>query len=113
MDNKLIKYTPNLITRIKDFFKNIFSKDKRVKNENNINNVRLGNDSRKEFIAAIKQEDDFSSQVIKRRNNIQKIEEDEENLKSLSTAELIEISKYYDEIIEKNNKIIERLKKLA
>lgn len=113
MDNKLIKYNPNLITRIKDFLKNIFSKDKKVKNENSINNIRLGNDSRKEFMAAIKQEDDFSSEVIKRRNNIHKIEENEENLNSLSTAELIEISKYYSEIIEKNNKIIEKLKKLA
>ena len=39
------------------------------------------------------------------------IENNENKLNEMSIEELIELSGYYDEIIERNNKIIEKLKK--
>lgn len=39
------------------------------------------------------------------------IENNENKLKKMSIEELIELSGYYDEIIERNNNIIEKLKK--
>lgn len=39
------------------------------------------------------------------------IENNENKLNEMSIEELIELSGYYDEIIERNNNIIEKLKK--
>lgn len=44
---------------------------------------------------------------------LSKIENDENKLKEMSIEELKELSIYYNEIIERNNIIIEKLKKSA
>lgn len=113
-NNKLIKYKPNFITRIKEFFKNIFSKN--IKENSNIEEVQsvvVENNQRQKFLEQIEDKSNSASKVARKVEMLSKVENNENKLNEISIEELIELSGYYDEIIERNNNIIEKLKKSA
>ena len=113
-NNKLKKYKPKFITRIKEFFKNIFSKN--IKENSNIEEVQsvvVEDNQRQKFLEQIEDKSNSASKVARKVEMLSKIENDENKLKEMSIEELKELSIYYNEIIERNNIIIEKLKKSA
>lgn len=108
MDNKgLIEYKPNLITKIKKFFKNLFSK-KNVALEENSVEIK-SNIEEKNFIEEIKiQNIDVSNTVNKiskeaeREKFLDEIDGNREALNKLTIEQLKRLDKYYDAIIEEN-----------
>ena len=113
-NNKLKKYKSNSITRITELFKNIFSKNiKEKSNTEEQGNEGLENNKRQKFLERIEDKSNSASKVARKVEMLSKIENDENKLKEMSIEELKELSIYYNEIIERNNNIIEKLKKSA
>ena len=65
------------------------------------------------FLEQIEDKSNSASKVARKVEMLSKIENDENKLKEMSIEELKELSIYYNEIIERNNIIIEKLKKSA
>lgn len=113
-NNKLIKYQPSFISRIKEFFKKLFLENIKEKNkEEEQKDEIIENNKRQKFLEQIEDKSNSASQVAKKVEILSGIENNENKLNEMTVEELIELSKYYDEIIEKNNNIIEKLKKSA
>ena len=113
-NNKLKKYKSNSITIITELFKNIFSKNiKEKSNTKEQSNEGLENNKRQKFLEKIEDKSNSASKVARKVEMLSKIENDENKLKEMSIEELKELSIYYNEIIERNNNIIEKLKKSA
>ena len=100
-NNKLKNYKSNSITRITEIFKTIFSRK------------IIENNKRQKFLEQIEDKSNSASKVARKVEMLSKIENDENKLKEMSIEELKELSIYYNEIIERNNIIIEKLKKSA
>ncbi len=114
MDNKgLIEYKPNLITKIKQFFQNLFSK-KNVALEENSVEIKKHIEERN-FIEEIKiQNIDVSNTVnnlnkeIEREKFLDEIDGNREALNKLTIEQLKRLDKYYDAIIEENKSKIKK-----
>lgn len=108
MDNKgLIEYKPNLVTKIKHFFKNLFSK-KEVFSEENSANIKNDIEERN-FSEEIKVNNiDTSNTVnninkeIEREKFLNEIDGNREALDQLTIEQLKRLDKYYDTIIAEN-----------
>lgn len=113
-NNKLKNYKSNSITRITEIFKTIFSRKRTEKsNTDEVQSVVVENNQRQKFLEKIEDKSNSASKVARKVEMLSKIENDENKLKEMSIEELKELSIYYNEIIERNNNIIEKLKKSA
>lgn len=111
-NNKLKNYKSNSITRITEIFKTIFSRKRTEKsNTDEVQSVVVENNQRQKFLEKIEDKSNSASKVARKVEMLSKIENNENKLKKMSIEELIELSGYYDEIIERNNIIIKKLKK--
>lgn len=113
-NNNLIEYKPSFISRIKEVFKKIFFRNttEKINIEEKQENI-IENNKRQEFLKQIEDKSNSASQVARKIEMLSNVKNNENKLNEMSMEELIELSKYYDELIEKNNNIIEMLKKSA
>lgn len=114
MSNKeMIEYKPSLISRIRNFFKKLFSTNKQDINSINM----LTNDesmnktvSKTGFLEEVKVDTNEIDKIYRRKEFLNQINGNEEALNMLSIDRLQELRKYYDQIIEQNNLKIKKLK---
>ncbi len=113
-NNNLIEYKPSFISRIKEVFKKIFFRNttEKINIEEKQENI-IENNKRQEFLKQIEDKSNSASQVARKIEMLSNVKNNENKLNEMSIEDLIELSKYYDELIEKNNNIIEMLKKSA
>lgn len=111
MSNKgMIVYKEKFITRIKNFFKNLF-----VKQNNNIQKklneeIQITNKNKDdEFLNEIKINPKEIDLISKKDNFLKQINGNEEALNMLSIERLKKLEKYYDNIIIEN---AEKIKKM-
>ena len=115
-NNSMIEYKKSFMSKIKSFLKNIF-KNKQLeptyieKTSNNSDFIMTTNKTEKDFLRDIKVDISNVDKVIDKKNFLEYIDGNAEALKMLSFDRLIKLKKYYDEVIEENDKIIENLKK--
>ena len=121
-NNQLIVVNENsFIGKIKRFFHNIKIKLFGYKEKNKIQenfkevneNVTITNNAKRDFIDNLKSDSQIKDNIIERNNFLEEIKGNTEALDMLSIDRLRRLSKYYDEVIEKNKKIINDLKKSA
>ena len=117
MNNKgIIEYKEGFISKIKKYFKNLF---KNKKEENNyVEEIFNFNDAEittaqkeSEFFNDIKVDTSDIDKYMDKKNFLEYIDGNVEALKMLSVDRLRKLKEYYDGVIEKNDKIIENLKK--
>lgn len=109
MDNKsLIEYKPNLFTKLKQFFRNLFSKKEVVVEENSV--PIKSHIEERNFTEEIKVNNiDLSNTVnninkeFEREKFLNEIEGNREALNKLTIEQLKRLDKYYDTIIAENN----------
>lgn len=106
MNNGLIEYKKSFVSKIKDFFKNLFG----MKKANDVipkveDEVAVINDRTNKFLNEIRVENNDLEKLIDKKDFLNFLDGNEEALKKLI--------KYYDGVIEKNDKIIKRMKKSA
>lgn len=107
--------------KIKRFFHNIKIKLFGYKEKGTIqenlkeanDNVTITNNAKRDFIDNLKPDSPVKDNVIEKNNFLEEIKGNMEALDMLSTDRLRRLSKYYDDIIEKNREIINELKKSA
>lgn len=115
-NNSMIVYKENLISKIKNFFRNLF-KPKQVghqyatetANSNNIQETL--NKTETKFFDNIKIDTTNIDRFIDKKNFLEHIDGNVEALKMLSVDRLRKLKEYYDGVIEENDKIIKDLKK--
>ena len=114
MDNLPIETKENIFTRMKNFFKNIFKKDKKVvevieeTKENNYND---------EILNSYKKEINKLREDVRKTENInyiiERVDKDPSIIHSLPNERLIQLSKLYDEkikyFIERTNELNKKL----
>lgn len=117
MRNKeIIEYKESFISKIKKYFKNLF-KSKKEENDyveeiSNFNNTEIATAQKEsEFFNDIKVETSDIDKYMDKKNFLEYIDGNVEALKMLSVDRLRKLKEYYDGVIEKNDKIIENLKK--
>ena len=114
-NNGMIEYKENFITKIKSFFKGLFGINGKKynyfpeKDENSI--IEEKQERQNGFIDNIKADSKAVNFVIDKKNFLEKINGNEEALSMLSIGTLKRLEKYYDNVIEENDKIIKKLKR--
>ena len=111
-NNSMIEYKKSFISKIIDFFRNLFKSKKEIYTSevSELNNdVTISKDS--EFFNNIKVDTSDIDKFMDKKNFLEYIDGNVEALKMLSFDRLIKLKEYYDGVIEKNDKIIENLKK--
>ena len=117
MNNKgIIEYKEGFISKIKKFLKNLFKKKKEendyVAEISNLNDAKITSDQKEsEFFNDIKVDTSDIDKYMDKKNFLEYIDGNVEALKMLSVDRLRKLKEYYDGVIEKNDKIIENLKK--
>ena len=112
-NNQIIIANENtFVGKIKEFFYNIKIKlfghkkntsSEEIKENSNNNNQNI-------FVSEFKAASVTENNVIEKNNLLDEIKGNREKLAMLSTDRLRKLSKYYDEVIKKNNTIIENLR---
>lgn len=100
-NNGNIEYKENFISKVKK----IFTRDEEQHNSIRERNVKENKKKQDSFANEIKVDT-----LIKKNDFLKEIEGNEEGLNMLSIDRLEKLEKYYDDIIEQNNKKIKRLK---
>ena len=100
-NNGKIEYKENFISKVKK----IFTRDEEQHNSIRERNVKENKKKQESFANEIKVDT-----LIKKNDFLKEIEGNEEGLNMLSIDRLEKLEKYYDDIIEQNNKKIKRLK---
>ena len=100
-NNGKIEYKENFISKVKK----IFTRDEEQHNSIRERNAKENKKNQDSFANEIKVDT-----LIKKNDFLKKIEGNEEGLNMLSIDRLEKLEKYYDDIIEQNNKKIKRLK---
>ena len=100
-DNGKIEYKENFISKVKK----IFTRDEEQHNSIRERNVKENKKKQDSFANEIKVDT-----LIKKNYFLKEIEGNEEELNMLSIDRLEKLERYYDDIIEQNNKKIKRLK---
>lgn len=117
-NNSMIEYKKSFISKIKDFFKNIF-KNKKEQNAytSEVSNLKdeVTSSDKKDtvFFNDIKVDTTDIDKYMDKKNFLEYIDGNIEALNLLSIDRLRKLKEYYDGVIEENNKIIEKLKKSA
>lgn len=117
-NNGLIEYKESFITRIKNFFKRLFGKKDNqynsIQEKTNVNiSESINNEKKDSFITELSVDDNKINNVIDKKNFLKEIEGNEEKLNMLSIDRLQKLEKYYDSIIDENDKKIKKLKASA
>ncbi len=116
MSNKsMIIYKENFISKIKNFFKSLFKNNKDQNNYNaeefNSNDAIIDSDKKEnEFFDKIKVDSSGIDKIMEKNNFLDYIDGNVEALKLLSVDRLRKLKAYYDDVIEENERIIEKLK---
>ena len=108
-NNGIIEYKENFITKIKKFFKKLFEKKEEQYNyvqQEPVNEIVEESD----FIDNIKVDTKAVNFVIDKKNFLEEIKGNKEALNMLSIDRLKKLEKYYDSVIEENEKRIRKLK---
>ena len=103
-NNYIIKYEKSFIAKIKNFFRRLFGKHK-VQSD-----TKIKEEKQYSFFYDIKVDAKATNSIIEKKSFLEEIDGNEEALKMLSIDRLKKLEKYYDGVIEQNNKIIEKLK---
>ena len=117
MSNKsIIEYKEGFISKIKKFLKNLFKNKKEENNyvaeKSNLNNTKTASDQKEsDLFNDIKVDTSDIDKYMDKKNFLEYIDGNVEALKMLSVDRLRKLKEYYDGVIEKNDKIIENLKK--
>ena len=112
----MIIYKESFLTKIIKFFKNLFGKKEDKYNTSNENIEKLGHKEKQDkFINEIKIDTKMVDidAVLKKENFLKEINGNTEALNMLSVDRLRKLEKYYDSIIEQNEKKIKKLKETA
>ena len=109
----LIGYKKSSISKIKNSLKKTLKKneDNYIQEESAIE-LKKNDNLRNNFINNLKVDAKVTNAVIEKRKFLEKINGNEETLKMLSIDRLKKLEKYYNNIIEQNNKKIRNLKKM-
>lgn len=116
MNNKsMIEYKEGLISKIKNFFNKLFKrkKEKSVyepENEDLKENEIITDKEENEFFNDIKVDSSDIDKFMDKKNFLEYIDGNIEALNLLSVDRLRKLKEYYDGVIEKNDKIIKKLK---
>ena len=115
-NNQMIPFKENgIFNKIKNFFKNLFEKKEEVFEENivveesAIEEQKETIDVKGKFFDDIKVDNSNIDKLVKTKNLISKIEENDALLEELSVEQLVDIRDYYKEIIKQNELTIKRL----
>ena len=115
MNNKeMIVYKKSFISKIKNFFKNLFGNKKQEKNIQSFSDEKeqevKTNEIEEKFIKEIRIGTDVSNKVTKKNDFLKEIDGNVEALNMLSIDRLKKLEKYYDDVIKQNDTIIKKLK---
>lgn len=115
-NNSMIEYKKSFISKIKDFFRNLF-KSKKETNTYTSEVSELNNETiifkENEFFNDIKVDTSDIDKYMNKKNFLEYIDGNVDALNLLSVDRLRKLKEYYDGIIEENNKIIDKLRKSA
>ena len=104
-NNQMIKYQPNFISKLKNFFKKLFQKEKyNYVEQRSINEIK--NENRNDILKDIKVDTVSVDSVILKRKFLEEIDGNYEALRMLSRERLLKLIEYYEDVI------IEKIKKL-
>lgn len=116
-NNGMIEYKESFITKIKNFFKRLFVQSEKKYNyvqEKNVNEIAEEKQERQiDFIDNMKVDTNVANFVIDKKNFLEEINGNEKALNMLSIDRLKKLEKYYDSVIEENEKKIKKLKETA
>lgn len=115
-NNEMIKYKDNFVSKIKKFFSRLFKGKKVEANQteeiSNFNVEETVSDKKEnEFFDELIVNTSDIDKVIDKKNFLEYIDGNADALNLLSVDRLRKLKEYYDNIIEKNDKIIKNLKK--
>lgn len=114
-NNSIIEYKESFISKIKNFFKNLF-KNKKEQNACTLevselkDEVKISDKKDNEFFNDIKVDTSDIDKFMDKKNFLEYIDGNIEALNLLSVDRLRKLKEYYDGVIEKNDKIIKKLK---
>ncbi len=113
-NNGIIEYKENFITKMKKFFKKLFERKEEQYNyvqQEPVNKIaEEKNERQSDLIDNIKVDTKVVNSVIDKKNFLEEIKGNEEVLNMLSIDRLKKLEKYYDSVIEENEKKIRKLK---
>ena len=109
-NNEIIKYKEGFIFKIKKLLKRILNKQEEQYNNIKKDNKENSEERKDKFIDDIKFDKKTIDSVVEKKNFLKEINENEESLNMLSIERLKRLEKYYDGVIEENNKKILSLK---
>lgn len=112
-NNGLIEYKESFITKIKNFFKRLFGKNNIQEVPNDTANEFYNDEKKDKFITELKVDSREVNNVVKKDNFLKEIEGNPEKLNMLSIDRLKKLEKYYDSVIEENDRKIKKLKATA
>lgn len=116
-NKELIEYKESFISKIRNFFKRFFGKQKKhynyVQNEAITEIEQENQEIPSSFIDEIKFDSKIVSSILERNNFLVEIDGNEEALNMLSVDRLKKLEKYYDSVISKNEQTIRKLKATA
>ena len=115
-NNSIIEYKESFISKIKKYFQNLFKIKKEESNYvaeiSNLNNTEIAtNQKENKFLNDIKVDTSDIDKYVEKKKFLEYIDGNYEALQTLSVDRLRKLNEYYDGVIEKNDKIIENLKK--
>ena len=118
----MIEYKESFISKIKNFFKNLFGKKEEQNSysyQENIDEIKQEkieaeqhefDSNKKQFINNIRVDSNVNNKVVERKNLLKQFEGNEEALNMLSIDRLKKLEKYYADIIKQNEEKIKKLK---
>ena len=117
-NNGMIEYKESFISKIRNFFINIFGKQKVEIQNTQIEEIKYEDVLKEEvqeknFLREIKVDTKEIDKAAKKRAFLEKVDGNIEELKKLSVEELRKLETYYDSVIMENEKIIKSLKELV
>ena len=120
-NNGMIEYKESFISKIKNFFKNLFGKKEEQNSysyQENIDEIKQEkieeehelDSNQNQFISNIKVDSNFNKQIVERNNLLKQFEGNEEVLNMFSIDRLKKLEKYYADVIKQNDEKIKKLK---
>lgn len=109
MGNNMIEYKESFMAKIKNFFKNLSKRNKEQKTYISDTSSLEKEDAK--FFKDIKVDTSDIDKYMEKKNFLEYIDGNEDALKMLSVDRLRKLKEYYDGVIEKNDNIIQQLKK--
>ncbi|MBP3800753.1 MAG: hypothetical protein J6I85_01800 [Clostridia bacterium] len=121
-NNGMIEYKESFISKIKNFFKNLFGKKEEQNSysyQENIDEIKQEkieaeqhelDSNKKQFINNIRVDSNVNNKVVERKNLLKQFEGNEEALNMLSIDRLKKLEKYYADVIKQNDGKIKKLK---